>query len=402
MKIFSKLIFIFLVFCLCLEALSYMIIFFDIKIPRSVNTKSPFSLHTWDEVKTKSTENSRIGEIARVLEKWSTPEIRSLKAPDVSLREMPSQSISVGKKTRKDLFTNLGLASNLDDEFSIDFAHTGIEKIRGHYTTDENARRITGTESLKNPKLNILVVGCSYTFGYGVNNPETFPAILAKKLHPLARVYNFGTPGASPASFLYRLNLNIKEFLGGIDKSLPTIVIYVYIPDQLNRVVGTSLWFARHSSVLNTPEYGLTGDTISYRGFFSDNKINDLLYIFGKSSFAEVTQIEIPFLGEKQFELFGAVLENFKQQVVGSFNISEFHVTNYPSEDLNFHRVMKVLNRKNVSTWDLTGIDMSKLLNDNYRLQHDTHPSKLGNEVFSELLVHQISKNQLFKKVTGK
>jgi len=74
--------------------------------------------------------------------------------------------------------------------------HDG-EDFRATYTT--NIHGLRGPEiGLKTGK-RIVVVGDSYTFGWGVNEREDYPSILAELTK--AEVINFGVPGTNPFNF---------------------------------------------------------------------------------------------------------------------------------------------------------------------------------------------------------
>ncbi len=76
----------------------------------------------------------------------------------------------------------------------------------------------------------ILLLGCSYTYGTGLQENETFSFYLSKYLNK--NVYNLGIPGGG-ATQAYLLT-NDKNFYKNYPKV--NLVIYTYIGDHINRL----------------------------------------------------------------------------------------------------------------------------------------------------------------------
>lgn len=107
---------------------------------------------------------------------------------------------------------NLQLAQNEDFSYSI--------------FTDELGARISSKDAVTAPKqVDILNIGCSYTWGDGLNNEDTYASILESKTN--LKVYNIGLPSYSTVTTLLRF----KQF----SHLKPKIVIYGYIDDHLER-----------------------------------------------------------------------------------------------------------------------------------------------------------------------
>ncbi len=129
-----------------------------------------------------------------------------------------SQSIKVRSFIKDDPiigFTqkeNLQLIQNSDFLFSI--------------FTDELGARISSIRDVSSPKeVDILNIGCSYTWGDGINNEETYASLLEKSTK--LKVYNIGLPSYSTVTSFLRF----KEFV----HLKPKIIIYGYIEDHLER-----------------------------------------------------------------------------------------------------------------------------------------------------------------------
>lgn len=78
------------------------------------------------------------------------------------------------------------------------------ELFDARYTFNEKNRRIM-PENDANPKADLMIFGCSYSFGHGLNDEETWPWLLAKDLGPAWRVENYAFNGFGPQQMLAML-----------------------------------------------------------------------------------------------------------------------------------------------------------------------------------------------------
>jgi hypothetical protein len=81
----------------------------------------------------------------------------------------------------------------------------------------------------------VAVIGCSYTFGWGVNDDETYAAILARRF-PRYRVVNL----ASNAYGTYQALLSLERRYR--DRPAPKLVIYGFLAHHADRNVVTAQW----------------------------------------------------------------------------------------------------------------------------------------------------------------
>ena len=103
------------------------------------------------------------------------------------------------------------------------------------YSTDAYGRRITPVE---HPELRtnfLLFMGCSFTFGQGVNDHETLPFYVAR-LAPTYNPYNYGVMGYGPQSILEKLQ---SQEIASEIKERQGALIYTFIDHHIDRVVGS-------------------------------------------------------------------------------------------------------------------------------------------------------------------
>lgn len=84
-------------------------------------------------------------------------------------------------------------------------------------THEQNGRRKTSGAQAKNDH-SIFLMGCSFTYGMGVNDDETFASILQKE-HPAINIENFGVPGFGTTQSILQLQAEIRK------RSIPKMVV---------------------------------------------------------------------------------------------------------------------------------------------------------------------------------
>ena len=120
--------------------------------------------------------------------------------------------------------------------------------------TDAGVRRTRG-----NPRGDTwLFIGCSFTFGEGVEDHETLPARFSEQLGWEANVVNLAVSGWGPHHMLRVLE---TDRLGGARAPVKH-VIYQAIPNHVVRAAGKARWD------LDGPSYRIYGDSIRFAGPF--------------------------------------------------------------------------------------------------------------------------------------
>jgi hypothetical protein len=127
------------------------------------------------------------------------------------------------------------------------------------YTIDSSGSRIT----VGNPDGPAWVfMGCSFTFGEGVNDDETLPWQVSVGLHDSAHVVNLGFHGYGAHQMLRQLETNR---LHGVTRPVKH-VIYQAINEHVRRSAGRAWWD------LQGPSYRISGDTVVYGGPFRSQR----------------------------------------------------------------------------------------------------------------------------------
>lgn len=122
--------------------------------------------------------------------------------------------------------------------------------------TDEYGRRLTPVPDAEKRDKFLIFLGCSFTFGEGVEDDQTLPfftGLFAPRYMP----YNYGCNGYGPQHML--LKLQEEEFSKEI-RQRSGIAVYVYIDDHRMRAIGYHDW-NQHDPCF-VPE----GDGVKYCG----------------------------------------------------------------------------------------------------------------------------------------
>jgi hypothetical protein len=125
------------------------------------------------------------------------------------------------------------------------------------YTIDADGHRATSSSA--DPAAgNVLFIGCSFTFGQGLNDDETLPQQFSTLTGQHYHVVNLGVP-------TYGLHQPVRILeLGLADADLtkgPRIIVYSAIPDHARRAGAAYDWAARGPAYQLSPE-----GVASYRG----------------------------------------------------------------------------------------------------------------------------------------
>lgn len=106
-------------------------------------------------------------------------------------------------------------------------------------------------EQKNNNKKSVVLFGCSFTYGDGLSEEETFSHQLFENTNGYD-IYNFGISGGGVQHMLYLLkDLNILNTL----KNPPEYIIYTYIPNQIERIRYYYFWVSTANFISITSKF---------------------------------------------------------------------------------------------------------------------------------------------------
>lgn len=129
------------------------------------------------------------------------------------------------------------------------------------YSINAEGRRIT-PEQGKDADNVVLLFGCSFTFGFGVNDQDTYAWKLAELLGKKYQVVNLGVSGYGAHQMLALLQSGQLDHL--LERYKHRYAFFLTIADHLNRCTGRSPW------IKNGPRYVLEQGKPVYAGDFSE------------------------------------------------------------------------------------------------------------------------------------
>ncbi|MBY0412901.1 MAG: hypothetical protein K2Q18_01985, partial [Bdellovibrionales bacterium] len=217
------------------------------------------------------------------------------------------------------------------------------------YHTDEFARRITPIEHPENREKFLAFFGCSFTYGYGVEDNQTLPYYVGKKLNDYYPL-NYGVPGSS---INYALALLQNRDLRKEISQKNGIGIYMYMDDHLERIIGTSFWSTLQP---DSAYYYLDGDQVIRNGNFKTGRpIRTFLYkkLF-ESNYRKKFNLKYPLRpADDDKKLACSMLEQLQKEFLKQFPASKFYVGFYPQANRDFDSITTCLIKKNVRFLDL-------------------------------------------------
>jgi len=127
------------------------------------------------------------------------------------------------------------------------------------YTIDQDGCRvIPGVRARQD---SVLFLGDSFTFGHGVDDAQTFSAVLSAEYWPRVEIRNCGVMGWSTG----QAYLLLEQTLAGA--RLPTAIVYGWTGATLQRNHLRSSWlFALAAHRRRSVHFDLAGENLEYRG----------------------------------------------------------------------------------------------------------------------------------------
>lgn len=217
----------------------------------------------------------------------------------------------------------------------------------------------------------VVFFGCSFTFGEGLNDKETFAYKVGEQLGDQYQVFNFGFHGYGPHHMLAMIE---NGYLDDIAKRYDrTTIFYTTIAGHELRSSGKSSWDQ------NGPRYELDNNGVTYTGSFQDDPKRK-----SKLQAPKITRI-----GEQQrmLELNFAILQQadriLKERYQSSLNVVAWcgtrkYVENYREKGL------KVL-------------DITSYWGDDYRIPDDGHPNDFATTVAADKIVEYFKQLMMSK-----
>ena len=211
-----------------------------------------------------------------------------------------------------------------------------------------------------------LFIGCSFTFGEGVEDQETLPARFSEQLGWEANVVNLAVPGWGAHHMLRMLET------GRLGGAVPPVkhVIYQAIQHHVKRAAGRVYWN------LGGPSYRLSGDSIRFAGPFHGSAGTRALKILRKSDLGQILDGRYRAMppGDDEIELYARIVEKaaaLSQKKLGA----QFSILFWDNDgDRTTKRIFDRLVSTGLPVIRTTSFLTRREL-DSLRFPHDNHPT---------------------------
>jgi hypothetical protein len=205
--------------------------------------------------------------------------------------------------------------------------HEGRTILEASVTTDRAGRRTVPERAIADSQ--VVFLGCSFAWGWGLGDDATLPAVF-QGLRPDTSVWNLAVPGQGPNDILVQLASD--SLLTGLDRSLPTVGVYVSIPSHYGRLLGDPYyidsWGRRRARFV----LGKNG-AIEERGVFGDARVQVFLARPLNRSFLLRAIRPWPrfFSEDRRRRTMAAALDEMRRRFVARFPRGELLVVDFPA-----------------------------------------------------------------------
>lgn len=248
-----------------------------------------------------------------------------------------------------------------------------VRKIIQH--TDENGFRVTPLNFDKNKK-SIVIFGCSFPFGFGLNDNETFAWLLSEQTH--RKVYNASINGGGIQQML--LKLQSEDFYKKF-KNQPDTFIYLAGYDHLHRLYGPP--FDNMTDVYY-PIFKLKNNKLIYIPEPLPYKIGGYVsYLANYEAYR--TKVNTKVENKETADLFAAILKESQKLIKKHYPNAKFIVFIFDNNDI----IYNVAKDNNIEAIKLDDFFHEKNVDEKYmKIQY--HPTAEFWEKITPLLIKKI------------
>ncbi len=243
-----------------------------------------------------------------------------------------------------------------------------------------NSLRIThplNTYNQSSTKPEIWILGCSFTYGWSLNDNETYPWLLQAKL-PQYEIVNFGVNGYGTLHSL----IQFKEALKQGNKPKIAVIAYAGFHDRRNTLLRArskqmAAW--NKLGILFQPDARLDGkDNFTYSMTKLEYDEWPLMRVSALVNFLEVNYNQFEEGLYKSHDVSKAIIEEFNR-------LAEANGVKLVVAGINAGsaKMLEELSQEGIATVDIS-VDLKIPANNN--LPHDLHPSAIANRQYAEKL----------------
>ena len=255
------------------------------------------------------------------------------------------------------------------------------------YTIDEHGSRVTPAPHPELRHKHLLFFGCSFTFGEGLQDGQTYPAQIALRAKTYMP-YNYGFHGDSPAEMLAKLESG--TLFSEVQKE-EGLLIYLFMDAHVPRVAGAMSIAASWGK--NRPYYVLGGNGEPRRqGNFTTGRpvLSKIYGILAQSKLLKLLKIDFPpRMTERHIEMTARLIEKSARLYHKQFPKGRFVVVLHPVSFRYGTRLLRYLKAMHLEAYDCRGLfDASR---PEYVLSpEDLHPNSLADAELAKQIVKDL------------
>lgn len=316
--------------------------------------------------------------------------------------EMFYDSFNIDKKTIYKLLKN---GSSTKADVVVINSKTGEPLFQWSYLVDESWRRVGSKTHSPKKEIAIVYIGCSFTFGDGVNDDETFVAQSQKLANGVDHV-NLGLSSFGLNDIYAHLEIDgyvdpvfkntynpVKRYLDLPYKKI--ILVYYFIGDHLFRSqCSQRCLYTDESIVLDKPYFELKGDKLIHKGSHRNRIDNYFFYLLSKSNFLKSQNLDIPdAFSKKNIKRHHLFLDGIRKKYAERFEIIDSYTIYNPFEPYEFAKKVELGNKS--KNFKPIFFNRSELLKKygiaNLLIKSDGHLAPLAHKVISAGLIWHIT-----------
>ncbi len=266
------------------------------------------------------------------------------------------------------------------------------------YSFDERGRRkVPGADKIF-ANSHLAISGCSVVFGEGLEDEQTLPAQLQKKVQK-TKVYNLGRAGGSVVDAIS--TMQVTNLWKDIDPKEGALLFFhssqTHVPRFLGTISTVGVW-NNYGAFLN--EEAATG-AFQYGGVYDRNRpIWTLLSRWAtRSQFLKRINFDWPPTTNSALEAYVRALSFLQQQYQLITDAKNPMVVYFRPGEKDSCKIIPYLEKYKIYYLDYSDFEMKRYATRPLKIQYDAHPTEEFNRILSQQLMHDLTFHENTQKI---
>jgi hypothetical protein len=262
------------------------------------------------------------------------------------------------------------------------------------YSFDSHALRVVpASVSAEKAQVGILFLGCSFTFGEGVDDEKTFANHIAEKQKNVNSKI-LASPGWGLHQLVHLLStpddLRIPQFSNEKKK----FAVFTILEDSIDRAFNTNTWARVSPYSSSDPAYTFEAGELRYLGTFKEIRPFQTIHeLISRSYLTKLLNISFPIKNNTLYERFADLILGMKNLIRLKLGIEELVVSVYPGHSRAMPMVFfEALKKRDIAVINLGNFPSHHLSRGNDTILGNGHPSEIGHFLYGEALLFELNK----------